>query len=327
MPSILLCDRAVYTDWLCRDTGLPEGVIHGREPGFPNMLRPCTPYVLAQGLGLRDHAILGDLAPPTVAGNLTRLCTAHGGDTTLALADMLDDLRRLRPSVTQYVAATADVTGARIERFAQAVRASQQAILDYHRATRSGSGRDAAREALVRANENLNQRFRVELRAARSRMSARYRALSSQDQRLAELVRHTRKVVRLDMASRVESSKLARLGSAAKYLGNGLTALAFGSRAQDIHAEYLAGGDWTRKLFIESSSFAASAWVGMVMADVGATALGAVVVATPAGWALIVAGLAAAAAVTSATALTDAGAHTALDAIYDSVTHFMSTRR
>ena len=44
-----------------------------------------------------------------------------------------------------------------------------------------------------RANGSLKQHSRVELQAARRRMSVRYRALSSGDQRLAELVRYTRK--------------------------------------------------------------------------------------------------------------------------------------
>lgn len=323
MPSILLCDRAVHTDWLCRDTGLPEGVIHGREPGWPAMLRPCTPYVLGETLALRDHAILSDLAPHTVANNLTRIGAAHGGDTTLALADMLDDLRSLRPSVTQYATATADVAVARIGRFSQAVQASQQAIVDYHRATRSGHGREAARQALVQANENLNQRFRVELQAARSRMSARYRALSSQDARLAELVRHTRKVTRLDIASRVESGQLARLGRAAKYLGNGLTALDFGSRAQDIRDEYLAGGDWTRKLFIESSSFAASAGVGLGVVAAGNWLLGALLVATPAGWVLIVGGLGIATAAATTSLLSDRHARELADSTYERILAWM----
>ena len=326
MPSILLCDRAVHTDWLCRDTGLPEGVIHGREPGWPAMLRPCTPYVLGETLALRDHAILSDLAPHTVANNLTRIGAAHGGDTTLALADMLDDLRSLRPSVTQYATATADVAVARIGRFSQAVQVSQQAIVDYHRATRSGHGREAARQALVQANENLNQRFRVELQAARSRMSARYRALSSQDARLAELVRHTRKVTRLDIASRVESGQLARLGRAAKYLGNGLTALDFGSRAQDIRDEYLAGGDWTRKLFIESSSFAASAGVGLIAADLGAAALGVALAATPAGWVLIVGGLVTASFAAGASGLADRAMRDMAAPAYEGLVRWLQER-
>ncbi|MCP4489665.1 MAG: hypothetical protein GY820_20475 [Gammaproteobacteria bacterium] len=54
-----------------------------------------------------------------------------------------------------------------------------------------------------------------------------------------------------------------------------------------MHNSYKSGGEWERDLFIESSSFAASAGVGVV-------ALSIITVATPVGWVLLIAGTAAA---------------------------------
>ncbi len=66
--------------------------------------------------------------------------------------------------------------------------------------------------------------------------------------------------------------------------GNGLAVIDFGSRIGDIHNEYEAGGDWERKMFIESTSFATSAAAGVITAKLGASALLFIVSATPVGW-------------------------------------------
>jgi hypothetical protein len=74
---------------------------------------------------------------------------------------------------------------------------------------------------------------------------------------------------------------------------------------EDIHDSYKTGGNWYREMLIESSSFAASAGGGMLVAGYGTAiagqALACLLAATPAGWVLVVVGLgvAAAAATTS----------------------------
>ena len=325
MPRVLFADSPVHTDLLCRSTGLAPGHFHERRYGSPRLLRPCVPYALGESFSATDDAILADLAPPTVAQTLTSLSHAYGGETTLALAEVLDELQAIRPSVSGYVSAAAGVASARMGRFSEAVQASQRAILDYHRASRSGHGRQAAREVLVSANEDLNQRFQYELEVARRRMSARYRALSSNEQRLADLVRHTRRVSRLDVASRLESSQLAKLGRGAHYLGGGLTALDFGSRVVDIHAEYRAGGDWTKKMFVESTSFAVSTGAGSLVASAGLANLGIAVAATPVGWVLIVVVLAA--AVAGATLLSDHLIRAHAGDAYDRIMEWLGAKR
>jgi hypothetical protein len=100
----------------------------------------------------------------------------------------------------------------------------------------------------------------------------------------------------------VQAHNLVKFTQHAKFLGNGLAVIDFTSRVGNIHNEYKAGGEWERELFIESSSFAASAITGTAVVNAGAAALGILVVATPIGWVgLVVGGLAVAgtAAVTS----------------------------
>ena len=54
-----------------------------------------------------------------------------------------------------------------------------------------------------------------------------------------------------------------------------------GSRIGNVHNAYKADGSWERELFIESSSFAASALAGTTIAKAGVTFF---MVVTPAGW-------------------------------------------
>jgi len=78
-----------------------------------------------------------------------------------------------------------------------------------------------------------------------------------------------------------------------KFLGNGLAVIDFGGRVGNIHNSYKAGGNWEREMFIESSSFAASAITGTAVVNVGSAALGFLMVATPIGWVgLIIGGVA-----------------------------------
>ncbi|MCF6282302.1 MAG: hypothetical protein L3J28_08855 [Candidatus Polarisedimenticolaceae bacterium] len=81
-----------------------------------------------------------------------------------------------------------------------------------------------------------------------------------------------------------------RLTKHAKFLGNGLAVIEFGSRVGKIHNSYQAGGNWERDMFIESSSFAASAITGSLAVDAGLAIL---IFATPVGWfGLIIGGVA-----------------------------------
>ncbi len=65
----------------------------------------------------------------------------------------------------------------------------------------------------------------------------------------------------------------------------------------NVYNSYKVDGEWERDLFIESSSFAASALAGVAVVNAGTVALGFLMVATPIGWVgLIVGGVAVAGA-------------------------------
>jgi urocanate hydratase len=70
----------------------------------------------------------------------------------------------------------------------------------------------------------------------------------------------------------------------------------FASRVGEIQNSYQAGENWEREMFIESASFASSAITGEIVATGGAAVAEAALVcflgATPAGWVLVIVGLA-----------------------------------
>ena len=83
---------------------------------------------------------------------------------------------------------------------------------------------------------------------------------------------------------------------ARKYLGNGLAVIDFGRRVGNVQLSYKEGGDWERELFRESLSFAGSAGLGMLAVNAGLRLL---IFATPYGWAWLMAGGVATAAVSA----------------------------
>lgn len=106
------------------------------------------------------------------------------------------------------------------------------------------------------------------------------------------IARDSRNAKKLFVADQAQANNLVRLSKYAKILGDGLVLLDVGSRVANIHSTYKNDGNWERELFVESSSFAASASTGLALVKVGSAALGFVMVATPLGWAgLIVGGL------------------------------------
>jgi len=93
--------------------------------------------------------------------------------------------------------------------------------------------------------------------------------------------------------SQVQASHLMKFSQKAKLLSNGLVVIDFGSRIGNIRNSYQAGENWERELFIESSSFSASAITGTAVVNAGGATLGFLMVATPVGWVgLIVGGIA-----------------------------------
>ncbi len=278
-----------------RELGVPDDYIQCREQGTVRVLHAHTPYLLASRMEPADWPLLTTLAPWGVAQPLTRLCTTCGGDTTRALAGLIDELHQVTPYALSGVGAAASTFTSRMQRFHSAVGQYHSAMLEYRSAARHPPldrvRAAVARQRMQQAGEALSRGFATELRESSRHMSLGKRQLLAPDGRTPLTVRRARHIARLDVVSSIEASRLARLARRARPVGPGALAFDFAWRAADVHAEYQAGGDWERKAVVEGTGFAAGAVASTAAVSMGGGLLTLAVAAAPVGWVLIVGGV------------------------------------
>ncbi len=140
------------------------------------------------------------------------------------------------------------------------------------------------------------------------------------------IARSSRSVAKLNVTSVTQAHNLVKFSSHGRYLGNSLVIFDFGSRVRNVQKSYKANGNWERELFIESSSFALSAWVGTTVVNTGIAALGFLMVATPIGWVgLIVGGVAVASVAATASIGMNSVVKEDAGGVYDSIMNRMNS--
>jgi hypothetical protein len=295
MSEILLCNQPMKADLLSSSCGIDSDLIHGKGCSKPDSISAFTPYVLGQELSTFDSQIISALSAPKVANNLTNLSLSFGGDNTIALAEMTNKLQEYNVGL---MGASTSVYANRLGGFAGAVKEYQDALMAYRGAINSSTGaKSIAKQKAFKAFQNLQFRFKHELNAINAGIKARRGTPLSSATRATNIARSSRNVAKLNVSSQAQAHNLVKFTQHAKFLGNGLAVIDFTSRVGNIHNEYKSGGEWERELFIESSSFAASAGAGILAVNVGTAALGLLMVATPVGWVgLIIGGIAVAGA-------------------------------
>lgn len=133
-----------------------------------------------------------------------------------------------------------------------------------------------------------------------------------------DIARSSRSIAKLDLVNPVQADNIVKFTKQAKFLGNGLAVIDFGSRIGNINNSYKAGGNWEREMFIESSSFATSAIAGTAAVNVGGAVLGFLVVATPIGWVgLIIGGIAVAGVAATTSIVTNQAIKENAGGVYD----------
>ncbi len=298
MPTLLMCPATAEVESLKRFHRVPDGALLDRWGQEPRMLAPGVPYLLGSDAGFDESLYLSELWP--CGQLLCDMCQDFGCAATLGLADISFDLRRHASGGLSFAGAMADVYQERIGRFSKAMEQHQQAIAAYHRATRPGAPKSlskvAARDALLRSGAELRANFHHELERVTRNWYPRSTMLVSGSMRVPDRVRHSRKLSRLDVASKAQLSSLVKMARNAKYVGRGLVLIDLGRRGLNVKEVSDGGGDWQRQAFVETGGFGLAALAATVLTGAAMTALETVVFATPVGWALIVAGLAVAGA-------------------------------
>lgn len=323
MSEILLCNQPMKADFLSNSCGIDSDLIHGRGCSKPDSISAFTPYVLGQELSAFDSQIISTLSVPNVAKNLTNLSLSFGGDNTIALAEMMKKLQEYNVGL---MGASTSVYANRLGGFAGAVKEYQDALMAYRGAIKSNAAAKAiAKQKAFKAFQNLQFRFKHELNAINAGVRARSGTPLSSATRATNIAQSSRNVAKLNVTSQIQAHNLVKFTQHAKFLGNGLAVIDFTSRVGNIHNEYKAGGEWERELFIESSSFAVSALTGTAVVNVGAAALGLLVVATPIGWVgLIVGGVAVAGTAAAASIGMNNVVKNNSGGVYDSIMKWIS---
>ena len=261
---------------------------------------------------------MGQLSSGPIAQNLTDLSLSFGEDNTLALADISAKLKDYNIAMT---GASTSMYANRVQGFGLAVKKYQEALLAYRDAVKtSPAARTLAKQKAVSAFNEMQSRFKHELAAVTAASKARKGTPLGNPTHATNIARSSRNVVKLNVTSQVQASNLVKYGKYAKALGNGLAIIDFGTRVGNIQNSYKAGGKWERDLFIESSSFVASAATGVAVVNAGGAALSFFVVATPLGWVgLIIGGIAVAGIAAGASVWANSKAMSNSGSLYDDI--------
>ncbi len=280
MTEILLCNQAFNSDKLKNQCGIDTSNISGLECGTkPEILLPYRPYLLQTSPSAQQQSILRQLNTGADKRSLTDLSLTFGGDNTLALANVSETLNQQQVGV---IGASTSVYAGRIHGFGLAVKKYQDALLEYRKLIKAEPAKRAlAKRKAFKAFEEMQIRFRHELSSANPALTSRRGTPLNNPTRATNIARSSRNIAKLNITSQTQATNLVKFGKYAKVLGNGLAVIDFGSRIGNIQNTYQANGEWERELFIESSSFVASAVTGTAIVNTGLAIL---MVATPVGW-------------------------------------------
>ncbi|WP_102797672.1 hypothetical protein [Bowmanella denitrificans] len=299
MSQILLCNQSLNPQNLLYQCGISIDRISTVSCARPDVMAANMPYLLDEDNASHSRSMLDQLSPKPVAEELTRLSLSLGGDNVVALADIRAKLHEYNVGL---MGASTSVYADRIGGFAKSVQNYQAALMEYRKAIETSSPlRSALKQKAHMAHQAMQRQFGNELNAVTAQVRSNRGTPLSNPNRATNIARSSRNVAKLNVSSQIQANNLVKLAKHAKLLGNGLAVIDFGSRVGNVHNTYQAGGHWERELFIESSSFAASALTGTAVVSAGSTALGILIVATPVGWVgLIIGGIAVAGAAAGA---------------------------
>ncbi|WP_404338580.1 hypothetical protein [Pseudoalteromonas mariniglutinosa] len=303
MNEIILCNRNLTGNSFNNECGIDIEDTFSLTCPDPDMIIANKPYLLKNGHPSLGATTLAKLSNPATSKNLTDLSLSFGGDNLIALSTISAKLNEFNVGL---MGASTSVYAKRVGDFADAVKDYQKSLMEYRQAIMSKSPtKGAAKQKAKIAFDKMQSKFRLEVKAVTSQINSRRGTPMNNFKRGSNIARSSRSVAKLDLINPVHADNVVKFTKHAKFLGNGLAVVDFGSRVGNIHNSYKAGDNWQREMFIESTSFVASAATGIGVVNAGATALTFLVVATPVGWVglivggLAVAGTAAAASITA----------------------------
>lgn len=302
MPDILLSSTSSDSRSALNDCNLSGSTgLYDRNCQPSSQVRAYNPYLVSDELTIQNQTILGQLMASGAPRMLTEMNQCFGADQVSDLAEFREHGAALGIG---SIGTSASVYTDRTNAFVKAIERYQKALLSYRDAVQEGSRFQVARQIEARrAFDRLQTEFQSEMKILTSRSNARRGTPLTRSERGINIARSSRHADKLYVANQAQAHNLVGFTRYAKVLGNGLAVIDFGGRVGKIHTSHLAGDNWHREMFVQSSSFAASA-----LASVGAVKGGLVLMAafTPLGLVgLIVGGAAIAAGAAGAAVATN----------------------
>ena len=257
MPEILLSSTSSDARSALNQCDSTDAVLYGRDCQPTNNVRAYNPYLVGEKPSLNDQTIVGELMAGNSTRKLTELNQCFGADQVTNLAEFREHGASLGIG---SIGTTASVYTDRTNQFVKALERYQNALLSYRDAARSHSPLKGPKYIEARrAFEHLQTQFQSEMRIISSGSSSRRGTSLTRLERATNIARSSRNADKLYVTNQAQAHNVVRFTSHAKVLGNGLAVIDFGSRIGNIHTSYLAGENWHREMFIQSSSFLASA--------------------------------------------------------------------
>jgi hypothetical protein len=320
MAEILLCRHPYSLDSLYNIHDMYSLRLKHKPRTGPPILRPYQPYLHSTRPSVIDENILATLDHHLPKKDITDMAFEFGEDNAIAITEIAVALRAYGAGAT---GAATSIYSKRIQELGAAVKRYQDALLEYHDIVKSNSAAaSAAEQKAIDAFQKLQKNFGKEIKAITSGIRARRGLPLTNSSRALNIARSSRRIVKLQVFDQVQASRLVQFGKYGRFLGNGLAVIDFGSRVGNIHNSYKAGDNWYREMFIESTSFAASAGLGVAAANVGALLLA----LTPFGWiGLIVGGVIVAGAAATVSIKTDGYIKTNSGRWYDEIMKWLGS--
>ncbi len=269
MNEIILCNRNFSGNAFKNECGIDIEQALSLTCPNPEMIIANKPYLLKNGHSTFGATTLAKLSNPATSKNLTDLSLSFGGgDNLIALSAISAKLKEFNVGL---MGASTSVYANRIGDFVGAVKDYQKALMEYRQAsmTNSPPTKATAKQKAKIAFDKMQRKFRLEVKAITSQVRSSRGTPMTNFKRGTNIARSSRSVAKLDLINPVQADNIVKFTKYAKVLGNGLTILDFGGRVGNIHNSYKAGANWEREMFIESSSFAASAVAGSLVVDAG----------------------------------------------------------
>lgn len=319
MPDVIIPRRPLSVRQLCANDENAIQCFLGNNPEVRNdILIPGRAYCTADfPVSPRERAIYCPInaLPAPARENLACVIDDYGDETHI-LASFNDQYRRdlaeyersqRRLGVASHsntlAGSAAAVMTARHNGFFDALLHYQQTLERLHNLNGVGRGKSAQRSQLRReaiaAYEVLNQRFQYELhrlvpegnRGLNRRGNPRNKGNALSNPQRGITLAERSKPQGIHVADGYRQGSMARLATAVRYAARGAVFLDAGLRINTVRNEYQVGGDWQRETFAQTAGFSGSLASGAVVggiAKAGLVAAKITLMASPAGWCLVI---------------------------------------